>query len=333
MLDMITSGRNAEDHSSTVIGVFGCLRVILPYICKPTEPQDVETQQTDSLLHIYELCLHYTKWHSDHNVVNAALETLAQLLKAPPKPLVSVLLSSRGITQSRIILNQNACIPSLGHMSISSASTAYGGNSDSILNLHEPDIPEITPNAEWIADTETLSITSNTQTQDECTSDATETKEKILENYCNLKIETTDNDVTEEGSDIESEMEKSEKTPYPSLQNERSKGDDNSENTLSFASPKKSSLDFALYETYVGSFTDSDMPVKFCCRYLVSSFLLAGRPGQLISDKLFRVSVKSLALTCVGYILKLYPHLFTTTVAKEPSCNETNQLIADILLF
>jgi len=141
-------------------------------------------------------------------------------------------------------------------------------------------------------------------------------------------------EITEEDSDVGSEIEKSEKTPYPSLQSEHSKEEDYSEeNTLSFASPKKSSLDFALYETDVGSFTDSDVPVKFCCRYLVSSFLLAGKPGQLISDKLFRVSVKSLALTCVGYILKLYPHLFTMTVAKESNCNETNQLIADILLF
>lgn len=191
--DLITSGRSTDDHSSTVIGVFGCLRVILPYVCKSSEPQDIETQQIDSLLHIYELCLHYTKWHSDHNVINAALETLAQLLKMPPKSLVSVLLSSEGITQSRMIFNQNACIPSLGHMSISSASTAYGGNSDSILNLHEPDIPEITPNAEWIADTETtLSVTCDSQTQNECTSDVTETKEKTLESYCHLKIETTD---------------------------------------------------------------------------------------------------------------------------------------------
>jgi len=141
-------------------------------------------------------------------------------------------------------------------------------------------------------------------------------------------------EITEESSDVGSEIEKSEKTPYPSLQSEHSKEEDYfEENTLSFTSPKKSSLDFALYEMDVGSFTDSDVPVKFCCRYLVSSFLLAGKPGQLISDKLFRVSVKSLALTCVGYILKLYPHLFTMTVAKESSCNETNQLIADILLF
>lgn len=190
--DIITSGRNIDDHSSTVIGVFGCLRVILPYICKPSESQDIETQQIDNLLHIYELCLHYTKWHSDHNVINAALETLAQLLKMPPKSLVSVLLSSEGITQSRIILNQNTSVPSLGHMSISSTSTAHG-NSDSILNLHEPDIPEITPNAEWIADTETtLSDTCNSEMQNECTNDVTEMKEKMLESYCHLKIGTAD---------------------------------------------------------------------------------------------------------------------------------------------
>lgn len=189
--DIMTLTRNVEDYLSTIIGGFGCLRVILPYICKPLEPQDVEMQQIDNLLHIYELCLHYTKWHSDHNVINAALETLAQLLKMPPKPLVSVLLSSEGITQS-ILINQNACAPSLGQMSISSASTAYGGNSDSILNLmQEPDIPEITPNIEkWIADTETsLPVACDPQTQNEYgTSDVTETKEKISESYCGLKI-------------------------------------------------------------------------------------------------------------------------------------------------
>lgn len=188
------STRNVEDYPSTIIGGFGCLRVILPYICKPLEPQDVDIQQIDNLLHIYELCLHYTKWHSDHNVINAALETLAQLLRMPPKQLVSVLLSSEGITQSRIIMNQNTCAPSLGQMSISSGSIAYGGNSDSILNLiHEPDVPEITPNIEkWIADTETsLPAACNPQTQNECAaSDAAETKEKISESYCGLKIGT-----------------------------------------------------------------------------------------------------------------------------------------------
>jgi huntingtin len=50
---------------------------------------------------IYELCLHYTN-HGDHNVVNAALETLHQLLQSPHPDLLSVLLSSRGVTRSHI---------------------------------------------------------------------------------------------------------------------------------------------------------------------------------------------------------------------------------------
>lgn len=194
--DIIMPARNVEEHSSTIIGVFGCLRVILFHICKSSEPEDVETQQIDSLLHIYELCLHYTKWHSDHNVINAALETLVQLLKMPPKSLVSVLLSSEGITQSKIMTNQNAHAPSLGQMSISSASTACGGNSDPILNLHEPDVPEITSNInEWMSDTKmTQPVACSVQTQEEShtTSDVIELKGKVLENLCGLRIEVID---------------------------------------------------------------------------------------------------------------------------------------------
>ncbi|XP_032690213.1 huntingtin isoform X2 [Odontomachus brunneus] len=332
-LDVIMPVKNIEDHSSTIIGIFGCLRVILPHICKTLEPQVVETQQMDNLLHIYELCLHYTKWHSEHNIVNAALETLVQLLKMPPKSLVSVLLSSQGITQSRITLN-HISTSLLGQMSISSTSTVHGVNSDSILNLHELDVPEITPNIDnWITETEIVSPACS-QPQNECANDIIEMKGKIMENYCGLKIGVIDSEVVEEGSDVGSEIEKSVKAPYLSLLSESKEEDYSEETAISFASPKKSSLDFALYETDIGNFTDSDMPIKFCCRYLVSSFLLAGKPGHLVPDKLFRVSVKSLALTCVGYILKLYPHLLTMTVTKESSCcNENKQLIADILLF
>jgi hypothetical protein len=169
--------------------VFGCLRVILPHICKSSKSQDIEIQQTDNLLHIYELCLHYTKWHSDHNIINAALEVLAQLLKMPPKSLISILLSSEGIIQSRMInpSNQNTCTLSLGQMSISSASIVYGGNSDS-MNLHEPDVPEVASNIDkWIADVEPASPATY-KVQNECMNDAIEIEGKILENYCSLKI-------------------------------------------------------------------------------------------------------------------------------------------------
>ncbi|XP_014488672.1 PREDICTED: huntingtin isoform X2 [Dinoponera quadriceps] len=335
LLDVIVPARDIEDYSSTIIGIFGCLKVILSHICKSSESQDIETQQTDSLLHIYELCLHYAKWHSDHNIINAALETLVQLLKMPPKPLVSVLLSSQGITERKITLNQMTSL--LNEMSISSTSTVHGGNFDLVSNLHELDVPKITPNIDnWIAEAETASsVVHNSALPNEYVNDIIEVKGKIMENYCGLKIGIINNEIVEEDSDVGSVNEKLVKAPYSNLPSDQSKEEDYSEEiTVSFASPKKSSLEFALYETDIGSFTDSDMPVKFCCRYLVSSFLLAGKPGHLMPDKLFRVSVKSLALTCVGYILKLYPHLLTMTVAKEFSCcNENNQLIVDILLF
>jgi len=54
---------------------------------------------------VYELCLHYTN-HSDHNVVNAALETLHQLLQSPPPDLLPILLSSQGVNRSHIQANE-----------------------------------------------------------------------------------------------------------------------------------------------------------------------------------------------------------------------------------
>ena len=47
----------------------------------------------------YEVIMYCTK-HSNHNVVTASLETLLQLLRTPPTALLSVLLSSEGITPS-----------------------------------------------------------------------------------------------------------------------------------------------------------------------------------------------------------------------------------------
>ena len=45
----------------------------------------------------YEVIMYCTK-HQNHNVVTASLETLLQLLRTPPTALLSVLLSSEGIT-------------------------------------------------------------------------------------------------------------------------------------------------------------------------------------------------------------------------------------------
>ncbi len=53
------------------------------------------------MFQIYELLLFYTK-HVDHNVVTASLETLQQLLRAAPPPLLKVLTTRGAITATTI---------------------------------------------------------------------------------------------------------------------------------------------------------------------------------------------------------------------------------------
>ncbi|XP_017892227.1 huntingtin isoform X3 [Ceratina calcarata] len=337
LLDIITPISMDEGHIASIIGIFGCIRIILPHVCD-SEILDDDAQQIDSLLQIYELCFHYSKWHFDHNVVNAVLETLTQFLKSPPKPVMALLLSNQGITRSRIVLNQNEMTLSLSQASTSSIVTACGDNSESTLNLFDSEIPEINPKVEkWILDSETASPLAQSmttvQTSKESSDNIEETKGKAFENYSNLNIDIVDNETIEEGSDVGSEVEKSEKF-YSSSHNEtRDTTDCSEEVASSIASPKKLSLDFSMREIDIGTFTDPDMSLKFCCRYLVSSFLLTGNAGHVMPDRHFRVSVKSLALTCVAYVFKLCPNLLLIPVAKESNLNENEQMITDILLF
>lgn len=182
-----------ENRIATIIGIFGCIRIILPHLCNPSEDPDDEIIEIDSLLQIYELCLHYTKWHSDHNVINAVLETLTQFLKSPPKVLISLLLSNKGLTHSRIAVNQNEMTLSLSQASTSSAATACGESSDYTLNLLDSDIPEINPKIEkWMLDSETVPPLQNLQIPKECANNVIETKGKVLENYSDLKIGVID---------------------------------------------------------------------------------------------------------------------------------------------
>lgn len=112
------------------------------------------------------------------------------------------------------------------------------------------------------------------------------------------------------------------------------RGKDLLENSNSTSGNDEKSHYLAQNNLNIGSFTDSDVPLKYCCRYLASSYLLTGKQGQLISDKLFRVSVKSLALACIGSIIRLYPNIFLDTLEVITDPNVTNsQMITDIMQF
>ena len=180
-----------KECTTTVIGVFNCFRIMLPNMSSPLETESENAHRLEGFIQIYELCMHYAKSHSNHNVVNAALETLVQLLQSPQKDFVYILLCKDGIGHSRISVNENIGKLSLGHMSLS-ATTVSGGTSEATLNLLDSDvsdIPDITPKIQkWISDSENaLPLIQRPQKQD-IPSDSVEMTNRILDDYSNLTI-------------------------------------------------------------------------------------------------------------------------------------------------
>ena len=76
------------------------------------------------------------------------------------------------------------------------------------------------------------------------------------------------------------------------------------------------------------------VPLLNCVR-LLCSFLLSGEPGNILPDSSTRVSVKSLALHCIGVALNLYPEALLARVLPKELQGEgsSKQLVRDIFLL
>lgn len=77
------------------------------------------------------------------------------------------------------------------------------------------------------------------------------------------------------------------------------------------------------------------VPLLNCVR-LMCSFLLSGEPGKTLPDSKTRVSVKSLALHCIGAALKMFPEALLPKVLPEECVSDessSKQLVRDILLL
>ncbi|KAK7929546.1 hypothetical protein WMY93_005941 [Mugilogobius chulae] len=85
----------------------------------------------------------------------------------------------------------------------------------------------------------------------------------------------------------------------------------------------------------IGHYTDHDKePLVHCVRLLAASFLLNGQKKGLIPDKEVRVSVKALAISCVGAAAALHPSAFFNSLYLEPLDGipvEEQQYISDVL--
>ncbi|XP_062991957.1 huntingtin isoform X2 [Elgaria multicarinata webbii] len=88
----------------------------------------------------------------------------------------------------------------------------------------------------------------------------------------------------------------------------------------------------------IGYYYDGNAaPLVHCVRLLSASFLLTGEKGALVPDKDVRVSVKALAVSCVGAAVALHPEAFFSKLYKMPleatkeECEE--QYVKDILNY
>uniref|UniRef100_A0A8C4F8Q7 Huntingtin n=1 Tax=Dicentrarchus labrax TaxID=13489 RepID=A0A8C4F8Q7_DICLA len=85
----------------------------------------------------------------------------------------------------------------------------------------------------------------------------------------------------------------------------------------------------------IGHYTDQGVePLVHCVRLLAASFLLTGQKNGLTPDKEVRVSVKALAVSCVGAAAALHPESFFNSLYMEPLDGipvAEQQYISDVL--
>ncbi|XP_077426771.1 huntingtin isoform X2 [Vanacampus margaritifer] len=85
----------------------------------------------------------------------------------------------------------------------------------------------------------------------------------------------------------------------------------------------------------IGHYTDQGAePLMHCVRLLAASFLLTGQKNGVIPDKEVRVSVKALAVSCIGAAGALLPEAFFNSLYLEPLDGipvEEQQYVSDVL--
>lgn len=196
LLSRVSDGGTEEEegkeaHVNTVFGVFACLRLILPCIDSNSSlaREFNEDQILDHYICMYELCLFYASFYTNHNLMNAALETLALLLQNPPKNVVAALLSREGITQRVNKLKERGA---QWASKISLSTTVMSEDHlRSSLNLLEADIdiPDIKPKVEkWMTDMPDLPVINRAQSTADVSDSSRIIGSNDLEDYSGLVI-------------------------------------------------------------------------------------------------------------------------------------------------
>ncbi|KAK3887735.1 hypothetical protein Pcinc_008172 [Petrolisthes cinctipes] len=357
--------------ASMVLGCLLCLKSLVPHVghmSSPVVPSDHQHQgphhttmhlhpqeytvSYDQLLQVYELCLHYSA-NSDHNIITASLETLQTLLQNPPVALLLTMTASEGISRSRILADPQASLLSSRVSSQVSVAPSLMEEDGLLLDLDagsaRVSVDIDTPDASYDIDDTAKeddqkggpegvggssinlgslvdTAESNNTTEDTGQDDD---DDDVNDLYANIEIgQLSDTGVLFNRGEINLNGEK------PTGTRGRRKPTPHIAALTPNKSVEEKPASFDKMKGSIGSFTDEDIPIKYLVRYLTSSFLLSGHVGSLIPDRTVRVSIKVLALNCVGLSVMVLPSLMAQPLFIDATGeSELVQHLDDVLRF
>eukprot|EP00794_Sanderia_malayensis_P005415 gene5415-6091_t len=356
-------GETGDSYSHAMKGSFG---VNQPGTSDKTNDNGAENDDNNKLLKVYEVTMFCTK-HSDHNIVNAALEALQQVLQTRAESLLNILLSPHGISPT--VTNASSGIGAHfgSELSLDTIGTEAGdsGLEEDTQSSNEVRMKENFSEASL--DSQTTSLRDSACDEISEISGSTEQQPEIM-------VEGEDSGSIETGED-EQDNEEDNGLVLPSSYTDAGyvnidEADVNSTRRLTSLSSvsdipdnENEQIDLAEMERMmsitsydaqaaieryfnIDAIACSGVPILHCVR-LMCSFLLAGTPGTLLPDSRTRVSMKSLALSCLGHALAIYPEAFLARVMPDSENSDTagenedasgaikrsDQSVRDCLLF
>ncbi|XP_038046111.1 huntingtin-like [Patiria miniata] len=374
-----------EDRNiQMILGVLLCFRHVIPHLASQevkelglkgsfgvTKKEEEGGVTSEQLQQIYEFLLYCTQ-HRDHNVVTATLETLQQLLRTPPPPLLKILLTRGSITAVTIFEEETGKTPENVDDSAggSQAPSLFGDSgldedSDTVslttTGSITTDIPSSTSTSDTGMDSESaISMLANLPdvpllpgeigNPEPLVDDSEVLVNDSQGEYSNVAIGDIDEDSINQDSmvflgdqmrqmsidrlDVEVGLDARRlvgsdllRVEEMDLQDDTSREDSSAKNSPTSEVKTK--------QGDIGHYTDEDYPIIHCIRLLGSTYLLTGYTGGSMPDRSVRISVKALALSCVGLMVGMHPRIFFARLFKTDSTEspEDDQLIRDILAY
>ncbi|XP_060568114.1 huntingtin-like isoform X3 [Ruditapes philippinarum] len=327
-----------------------------------TKQQKTETVSTEQIITVYQLLVYHLS-HSDHNIVNSCLEALQQLLRTPPTSLKTVLTRDGGIKETFIYkkdmkshTNVLAEVPSTSQLSVTSEDTGLDEESESCDIKSQSGVSDTASSAYSSEINQSESVLHEQSSAD---SDTVKGSPESVESendlgvvitcdsdYSNVEIGDIQDDKSEQSvlSNVNTgsrETLLSIKSLSPTHNKIEGRleiiGQDMNGNPEIVEPEINEPVPAVVTESVenildkIGSETEG-VPLVYCMRVICGRFLLSGKPGELMSDRRVRVSVKSLALGNVASAVKLAPSLFLQKLQKTQGA-EASAIIRDIVLY